>query len=116
MIFLAIQAAIQTLPLDAPPKRTWAVFVSSTGLSHHGVDTWGFQAWYQHRPQTVQENQLNQINTKTSWRHAEKTCAKSAPNLAQRAQHSQSSAQHSTARPPACPVSFFPKDLAKGVS
>ena len=29
------------------------------------------------------------------------------PNPAQRAQHSQIPAQHSTARPPACPVSFF---------
>ena len=70
--------------------------------------------WYQHRPQTVQVNQLNQntltttllvgsfcdaqskINTKTSWRHEEDVYnvdhthkARSAPNPAQRAHQSQ---------------------------
>ena len=75
---------------------------------------------YQHRPQTVQVNQLNQTTLKTTLlSHAQPSAPTRAkpparparpdptPNPAPRAQHSQIRAQHSTARPVACPVSFF---------
>ena len=91
------------------------MFLLHVCIRFHGVviAKFNFQR-YQHRPQTVQVNQLNQ-NTLTTTLPSPAQHAQHGqiprPNTAQRAQQSQICAQPGPARPPACPVSshFFSK-------
>ena len=105
-VFLILVAQTCCFPIS----NMFLILCKYAGMCWTPIDIIIDDKRYQHRPQTVKVNQLNQNTLTTTLpnpaQHAQHGQIP-RPSTAQRAQQSQIRAQPGPARPPACPVTFF---------